>query len=67
MNVLVAYASRLGSTRAIAERIAERIQTDGIAATARDVETVDDLIPYDAVIVGSAVYAGHWLKEASRS
>ncbi len=66
MNVLVAYASRLGSTRAIAERIAERIQADGIAATARDVETVDDLIPYDAVIVGSAVYAGHWLKEASR-
>lgn len=66
MNLLVAYASRLGSTRAIAERIAARAQTHGLEASAVCVESVDDLIAYDAVVVGSAVYAGHWLKEASR-
>jgi menaquinone-dependent protoporphyrinogen oxidase len=66
MNVLIVYASRLGSTQAIAARLAERIRAHGLAATACSVETVDDFIPYDAVVVGSAVYGGHWLKEASR-
>lgn len=66
MNLLVAYASRLGSTRAIAERIAARAQTHGLRVSVRSVESIDDLIPYDAVVIGSAVYAGHWLKEASR-
>lgn len=65
MNVLVVYASRLGSTKAIAERIAARLETDGLETTVRPVGEVTDPRPYDAFVIGSAVYAGHWLTEAS--
>jgi menaquinone-dependent protoporphyrinogen oxidase len=65
MQVLVAYASRHGATRGIAERVAQTLERSGIPTTlrpARDVRSVKD---YDAVVVGSAAYAFHWLKEAT--
>lgn len=64
MNVLVIYATRLGSTRGMAERIVARLKADGLAAKAAPVESVTDLRAYDAFIIGSAVYAGHWLNPA---
>jgi menaquinone-dependent protoporphyrinogen oxidase len=66
MHVLIAYATRLGSTRGIAERIAERLDGAGLAATAVPVGSVTDLRAYDAFVVGSAVYAGHWMTAAGR-
>lgn len=65
MNILIAYASRLGSTKAIAARITARLETDGLTATDRPVGSVGELTAYDAFVIGSAVYAGHWLKEAT--
>jgi menaquinone-dependent protoporphyrinogen oxidase len=65
MNVLVAYATRLGSTKTIAERIAGRLETHRLAVVVRPVDVVDALTPYDAVVIGSAVYAGQWLAEAT--
>jgi menaquinone-dependent protoporphyrinogen oxidase len=65
MKVLVAYASRYGSTRGIAERIAGRLRAAGQQADARPVQAVDDLGGYDALVVGSAVFAGHWMAEAT--
>lgn len=65
MNVLVAYATRLGSTKAIAERIAGRLEAHRLAVVVRPVEAVDTLTPYDAVVIGSAVYGGQWLIEAT--
>jgi menaquinone-dependent protoporphyrinogen oxidase len=65
MNVLVAYASRFGSTRGIAECIAERLRQEGTPAEARPVEAAGDLGGYDAFVVGSAVFAGHWMEEAT--
>lgn len=65
MNVLVAYATRLGSTKAIAERIAGRLETHRLAVAVRAVDAVESLTPYDAVVIGSAVYAGRWLTEAT--
>ncbi len=65
MSVLVAYASRHGATRGIAERIASRLRDDGLQAEARPVSAVRDVAPYDAVVVGSAAYMFHWLKEAT--
>jgi menaquinone-dependent protoporphyrinogen oxidase len=66
MNVLVAYASRHGATQGIAERIAARLNHDGVVAEAAEVETIHDASTYDAVIVGSAAYMFHWLKAATR-
>ena len=64
MTVLVAYASRHGSTRGIAERIADRLQHDGVdalALPARDVRNVSD---HEAFVVGSAAYMNRWLDDA---
>jgi menaquinone-dependent protoporphyrinogen oxidase len=65
MKVLVAYASKYGSTRGIAERIAEHLQAAGQQADVRPVQDIHDLGGYDAVVVGSAVFAGHWMAEAT--
>jgi menaquinone-dependent protoporphyrinogen oxidase len=64
MNVLVAYASKYGSTREIAERIAEQLRREELQAQVRPVHDLDDLVDYDAFVVGSAVFAGHWMPEA---
>lgn len=64
MTVLVAYASKHGSTRGIAEAVGRRLRERGIEAEVRPVGEVDRLERYDAVVVGSAVYLGAWRKEA---
>jgi menaquinone-dependent protoporphyrinogen oxidase len=66
MNVLVAYASKHGATAGIAERIAAGLRQAGLAAEARPVAAVTDLDGYDAVVIGSAAYMFHWLKDATR-
>lgn len=65
MRVLVAYASKHGSTREIAERIAEKLRQLGKPAEARAVEEAAEVGSYDAFVIGSAVYYGSWLKEAT--
>jgi menaquinone-dependent protoporphyrinogen oxidase len=65
MHVLVAYASRHGATRGIAEHIAEALRTAGLDAEARPAAEVKSPAGYDAFVIGSAAYMFHWLKEAS--
>jgi len=62
--ILVAYASKHGSTAEIARRIAERLSERGHEVYARPVNEVDVLNRPEAVVLGSAVYAGSWRKEA---
>ena len=64
MHVLVAYASRHGSTQGIAERIAETLRSAGLDAEAKPAATVSNLAGYDAFVVGSATYMFHWEKAA---
>jgi menaquinone-dependent protoporphyrinogen oxidase len=66
MEVLVAYASRHGSTAGIADRIAAGLQAAGVSAEAVAVSEVGDVERYDAFVVGSAAYLFHWLKDATR-
>lgn len=65
-KVLVAHASRHGSTAQIAERIAERLSGAGLEAVASDVDQVVDAAAYDAYVIGGAAYLYHWLKPAVR-
>lgn len=65
MTVLVAYASKHGSTRGIAERIAARLRERGNDVEFQPVDQVRDVRAYDAVVAGSAVYYGRWLKQAA--
>ena len=64
MTVLVAYASKHGSTAEIAEAIADALVDHEVKAEAKSVNTVEDLGPYEAVVLGSAVYAGASMREA---
>jgi menaquinone-dependent protoporphyrinogen oxidase len=65
MKILVAFATKYGSTRTIAEGIAGRLRSAGHDAQAEQVTIVSDLSEYEAFVVGSAAYIGHWLKEAT--
>ena len=64
MKVLVTAASRHGTTAEIAQIIAGVMRTSGITVDVMAPEEVASVHPYDAVILGSAVYAGHWLEPA---
>jgi menaquinone-dependent protoporphyrinogen oxidase len=64
--VLVAYATKYGATAEIAERIGQRLLASIQSVAVRPVSGIHDLNPYDAVVLGSAVYIGQWRKEAAR-
>jgi menaquinone-dependent protoporphyrinogen oxidase len=65
-RVLVAYATKLGSTAAIAETIAGVLRDSGHLAVARPARDVTSLEDFDAVVLGSALYAAMWQKDARR-
>ena len=64
-KVLITYASKYGATAEIAERVGQVLQQVGLAVDVRPADQVSDLAPYGAVVLGSAVYAGQWRKEAA--
>jgi menaquinone-dependent protoporphyrinogen oxidase len=64
MRVLVTAATKYGATAEIAAAIAEVLDEHGLEATMLSPEEVKGVDGYDAVVIGSAVYAGHWLKPA---
>ena len=65
MRILVAYASRHGATRGVAERIARRLEEGGLRVSLKQVDAVDDVATFDAAIIGSSVYFGAWSKNAA--
>jgi menaquinone-dependent protoporphyrinogen oxidase len=64
MKTLVAYASRHGSTREIANAIAFALRRTGLTVDLEQAADVADIRGYGAVVLGSAVYMGNWLGEA---
>lgn len=65
MKVLVAYATRHGATRGIAERIGQTLAKRDLEVTVELADRVREVESYDAYVVGSAAYMYHWLKEAN--
>jgi menaquinone-dependent protoporphyrinogen oxidase len=71
-RVLVVVASRHGATAEIAAALARELTAcatglaAGIEAIALPVDQQPDPGRFDAVILGSAVYAGHWLDPAGK-
>lgn len=64
MRVLVSSASRHNATNEVAQAIADTLERAGIQVAVRRPEEVGHLASYDAVVLGSAVYVGRWLKPA---
>ncbi|HSW56969.1 MAG TPA: flavodoxin domain-containing protein [Dehalococcoidales bacterium] len=65
-KVLVAYASKYGSTREIAEKIAQILAQSGFETETLAAERVSGLADYKAVILGSAAYIGNWRAPAAK-
>jgi menaquinone-dependent protoporphyrinogen oxidase len=62
-TVLIAYGSRHGGTRGIAERIGEVLLADGLEVVVTASDRASDVDAADAFVVGSGVYMGSWLDE----
>ncbi|HEX3268772.1 MAG TPA: flavodoxin domain-containing protein [Gaiellaceae bacterium] len=67
MTLLVAYGSKRGSTKEVAEALAERLRTGERKVDLRPAAEVDDLTPYDdGVVIGGSLYFGRWHEDAVR-
>ena len=63
-KVLVAYASKYGSTAGVADAIGKELCNRGAAVDVCMMKNIGDLNSYRGVLVGSAIYKGEWLPEA---
>ena len=54
-KILVAYASLLGSTSAVAEYVGQTLREMGDVVDVRHIDDVPDLSPYYAVVLGGAI------------
>lgn len=64
-KILIAYATRCGSTAEISSAIQKALCTLGATVDVRPVKSVTNLDGYRAVVIGSAVRYGNWLPEAT--
>ncbi len=62
-EVLVAYATKMQGTAAIAQRIAAALRSAGLAANAEAVGAQTTLDGKHALVAGSAIYNGAWRPE----
>ncbi|RYV50280.1 flavodoxin domain-containing protein [Pengzhenrongella frigida] len=58
MHVLVTVGSRHGSTREIGDSLAGVLEREAHTVAQVDPDDVTSLVGYDAVVLGSAIYAG---------
>jgi menaquinone-dependent protoporphyrinogen oxidase len=63
-QVLVAYATKYGATAEIAEKMGQVLRQAGLRTDVLPTDRISDVSPYNAVVLGSAVYIGRWRKEA---
>jgi menaquinone-dependent protoporphyrinogen oxidase len=66
VRMLVTAASKHGATAEIGEAIASALVDEGIDAEVQSPDRVAAIDDFDAVIIGSGVYAGHWLEAAKQ-
>jgi menaquinone-dependent protoporphyrinogen oxidase len=65
-RILVAYASRCGSTGGVAETIGRTLCRRGASVDIQLIEKVEKPKQYDAAVIGSAVRSSAWLPEARK-
>ena len=64
MKVLVCAASKYGATSEIAQAVADLLAKRGLEVTVIPPQEVGAVEEFDAVVLGSAVYMGQWMKPA---
>ncbi len=65
-TVLVAYATKRGSTREVAADVARVIRQSGVEVEISPAREVKSLDRYRAVVLGGALYSGRWHKDARK-
>lgn len=63
-SILVAYATRYGSTQEVAESIAATLRDAGLTVEFAPMREVKTLEKFDAVVLGAPIYIGKWHQEA---
>jgi len=63
-SILLAFASRFGSTQEVAETIASTLNEAGLEVDLQPMQEVKSLDRYDAVLLGAAIYNAKWNAEA---
>jgi len=58
-RILVAYASKAGATKTVAEAMGQELGREGASVDVVSVQDVKDMRGYDAVVVGSGIRAGN--------
>ena len=67
MNVLMAYATKNGSTQQVAEAITAAMRERGAQVTLRPAKTVrESAAGFDLVVLGAPLYSGRWHRDAHR-
>jgi menaquinone-dependent protoporphyrinogen oxidase len=66
MVILVAYASKRGGTKGLADMVADGLRAEGFTVEVEPAGTLWRVDQFDAVVVGGALYAGRWNKDARR-
>lgn len=61
-RILLAYATRYGSTQEVAERIAAVLHEAGLEVDVQIAKKVRSLEGYSMVVLGAPIYVGQWLK-----
>jgi menaquinone-dependent protoporphyrinogen oxidase len=64
--ILIAYATKHGSTREVAEAVAETLREEGLDVELREAAETRTLDRYDGVVLGGALYLGRLHKDAKR-
>jgi len=65
-EVLIAYCTRSGSTAEVAQAMGETMKDAGMLADVKAMEEVDAIPESAAVVLGTALYIGHFPKEFHR-
>jgi menaquinone-dependent protoporphyrinogen oxidase len=65
-SILVAYATKRGSTREVAEAIAATLSESGVDVALRPAAESGDIGSFDGVVLGGPLYMGRWHGEARR-
>lgn len=63
---LIAYATKHGSTREVAEQIGDVLREHGCRVEVRPAADVKDLAGFDGVVLGGSLYMGRWHADARR-
>jgi menaquinone-dependent protoporphyrinogen oxidase len=65
-SILLAYATRYGSTQEVAEAITTTLRQDGIKVDIQSMQAIKNLDNYTAVVMGAAIYNTRWHPEAHK-